>query len=746
MKKTILLFVFVFILLGVYHAYAQELPTVKSIEIKGLKRIEEAAVKSKITQKNEVPLSNEKTTSDIKNIYKMGYFDDVKVELKSFEGGIKLIYVVKEKPTIIKIDFQGNEEIDDSKLKDKIKLMPNSIADTALIQDNAEYLRAYYEEEGYWLAKIVPVINKINEDEVTLTYQIEEGVKIKIRKIVVEGAKGVSAGDVKSAIKTSEWWIFSFITSSGYYRKAEMRDDTERIKELYLNKGYLNIAVAEPKIDLIEEKTGIKITIKVSEGDQYKISSLDVNGNKVFTKEEIIAKVETTPQKVFNMSILRKDVATLTEMYTEKGYAVANVFPDIITDDVSKEAKIDFKINEGDIYKIGRIEITGNTKTLDKVIRREVRLNEGERYNSALLKRTNERINNLNFFETVELNPKPNTEEKLVDVDLKVKEKPTGALSVGGGYSSIDKIVGMAEITQRNLFGRGQFVRLKGEWGSRSSFYELSFREPWLFDMPVSFGAGIYSTKREYFGYTQKAKGFDISFGKTLSEYWESEIMYNFEKSLVFDVDTNASSMIKEQEGSHTTSKITPAIVRDSRDNFLNPHKGSRNSLYVTYAGLGGDTKFIKTNIDSMWFFPVYSTTFALRGRYGAGAGVDGKPLPIYERFYVGGIYTIRGIGYGQGGPKDDKDNMIGGEQQLIFNAEYIFPLISEMKLNGLVFFDTGRAFDNSKQLSDLKYTSGLGIRWISPIGPIRFEWGYNLKKKEGESTSKFEFAFGTFF
>ncbi len=731
--------------LGVCRVYAQELPTVKFIEIKGLKRIEEAAVKSKITQKSGLPLSNEKTTNDIKSIYKMGYFDDVKVDLQSFEGGIKLIYVVKEKPTIIKIDFQGNEEMEDSKLKDKIKLFPNAIADTALIQDNAEYLRAFYEEEGYWLANITPVINKINEDEVTLTYQIEEGSKVKIRKIIIEGTKGVSEGSVKGAMKTSTWWIFSFLTSSGYYKKVEMYMDIERIKDFYLSKGYLNITVGEPKIDLIDGKTGMKITIKVSEGDQYRISSLDVSGNKFFAKEELLKKVETEPKEVFNMSVLRKDIATLTEMHTEKGYAVANVYPDIIPDDAAKKAKIDFKINEGDIYKIGRIEVIGNTKTLDKVVRREFRLNEGERYNSVLLKRTKERIDNLNFFETVDLNQKPKPEEKLVNVDLKVKDKPTGALSVGGGYSSVDKVIGTVEITQRNLFGRGQFVRLKGDFGSRSTTYELSFREPWLFDKPISFGAGIYSTKREYFGYSQKAKGFDISFGKTFAEYWEAEIMYNFEKSLIYDLDNNPSDLIKEQEGSHTTSKITPAIVRDSRDNFLDPHKGSRNLWYITYAGLGGNTKFVKTGVDSAWFFPFYSTTFMLRGRYGAAAGIDSKPLPIYERFYIGGIYTIRGIGYGQIGTKDDKGNTIGGEQQLIFNAEYIFPIVKELKFNGLVFFDTGSAFDSRKQL-DMKYTSGLGVRWISPIGPIRFEWGYNLKQKEGESKSKFEFTFGAFF
>lgn len=750
MKKSALLFfyfiIIVFFAADAYSAFAQELPLVNSIEVKGLKRIEEGAIKSKITQKTGEPLSSEKTTNDIKSIYKMGYFDDVRVEIEPLEGGVKLIYLIKEKPTIIRIDFHGNEELDDSKLKEKITITPNSIADTVLIQDNADKLHAFYEEEGYWLSKIVPVVKKISDDEVSLTYQIEEGPKVKIKSIIIEGNKAFSKKEIKKVMKTDERWLFSFVTSSGYYKKETMNYDIEKIRDLYFNNGYIKVAVADPKIQLTEDKKGMLITIMISEGDQYRISPIEIAGNKVFSEDELREKIQSSSKNIFSREILRKDVAAITEMYSEKGYALVTIFPDLLPDDASKQVKITFKIDEGDIYRIGRIEISGNIRTRDKVIRREVRLDEGDIFNSTLLKRTYERINNLNFFEYVEMQPKPRPEEKLVDIGIKVKERPTGFISVGGGYSSVDKFIGTVDITQGNLFGRGQYIKLRGELGGRSSFYELSFRDPWFMDKPVSFGTGIYKTTRKFIEYDRKAIGFDMSFGKSLSEYWRGDITYNYERATIDNVDLNASSTIMEQKGTKTTSSITPAIVRDSRDNFLDPHTGSRNSLYMTYAGLGGDNAFLKGVIDSSWFLPVGETTFSIRGRYGYATGISGKPLPLYERFYVGGIYTIRGLGFGEAGPRDSNGEVIGGKNQIVFNAEYIFPIVSEARLKGVIFFDTGKAYDSLKDSGDFRYTSGAGFRWISPIGPLRLEYGYNLDKKPEETKGRWEFTFGSFF
>jgi outer membrane protein insertion porin family len=727
--------------------YAQELPLINSIEIQGLRRIDESAVKSKITQRPGEPISQEKTNEDIKNIYKLGYFDDVRAEIEPFEGGIKLIYMVKEKPTIVKIELQGNEEFDDAKLKEKLTITSGAIADAVLIQDNANKLRAFYEEEGYWLSRIVPVISTINPHEVSLTYQIEEGRKIKIRRIQIDGNKEISQSRIKKVMETKEWGIFSFITSSGYFKKERMDLDIEKVKDLYYNNGFIKVTVGEPGIQLTEDKTGMRIMIAVSEGDQYKISSVELSGNKVFTDDVIRKRITILPDRPFSKETLRKNILSISELYSENGYALITVNPDIIPDEGKKSVKVVLNIDEGDKYRIGRIEISGNTKTRDKVIRREVRLDEGDTFNSALIKRSYERINNLNFFETVDLAPKPRPEEKLVDIDVKVKERPTGFFSVGGGYSSVEQFIAMVELTQGNLFGRGQFLKLRAELGGKTTYYDISFKDPWFMNKPISFSTNIYNITKEYIEYDKKATGFGISLGKRFSEYWWTDIAYNFEHAEIFNVDEEASAIIRDQEGTSTTSSITPALIRDSRDNFLDPSRGSRNSVHVTFAGLGGTNKFIKGELDSAWFFPIGPTSVMLRGRFGYAKGFGGEELPLYERFYVGGIYTVRGLDFGDAGPRDEEtDDAIGGTEELIFNAEYIFPLLSEIRLKGVVFFDAGNAYEDFENFGELRYTTGAGLRWISPMGPIRIEWGYNIDKKEGEKSSRFEFAFGTFF
>ncbi|MGQ9570269.1 MAG: outer membrane protein assembly factor BamA [Thermodesulfovibrionales bacterium] len=745
-KKILLLFFFIFFLIP-WFVYSQELPIVNSIEIRGLKRIEESAVKSKITQRMGDPISQEKVNEDIKSIFKMGYFEDARAEIEPFEGGIKLIYAVKEKPTIVRIEFQGNKELDDSKLREKLTITPGAIADPVLIQDNSDKLKAFYEEQGYWLSSIVPITRKISHEEVSLTYQIEEGPKVKIRKINIEGNKYISEKVIKKAMDTKEWGVLSFITSSGYYRKEVMDLDLEKIRDLYFNRGYIKVTIGEPEIKLTSDKKGMIITIPVSEGVQFKISSVEFSGNKVFGDEEIRKRITLSPNTPFSKATLRKDILSISELYSENGYAVATITPDLIPDENARLVKVVLKIDEGDKYRIGKIEISGNTRTRDKVIRREIRLDEGDVFNSKLLKRSYERINNLNFFENVDVVPKPRPDKKLVDLEVKVKERPTGFLSVGGGYSSVDKLIGMIDLTQGNLFGRGQLLKVRGEFGARTTYYEITFRDPWFMDKPIYFSSTLYKLVREYIAFDKKSTGFGLSLGKDLSEYIRGDIAYNFENATIYDVSADASKIIKEQEGTFSTSSLTPSIVRDSRDNYIDTTRGSRNSIYLTYAGLGGKNKYVKGEIDSAWFFPIGKTTVMLRGRFGYATGIWGEDLPLYERFYVGGIYTIRGLDWGDAGPKDEETGEpIGGTSELIFNAEYIFPLVSEMRLKGVVFFDIGNAYESFDNFGKFRYTTGAGIRWISPMGPIRIEWGYNLNRKPGEKASRLEFTFGSFF
>jgi len=728
---------------------AQVAPLVTAMEIKGNKKIEEDSIRAKIRSRVEDPFSHETIQEDIKTLYTTGYFDDVRVEIEQFEGGIKLIFILKEKPTITSINFQGNKKIDSDKLKEKITISTGAMANLLLITDNVEKIISFYQTEGYWHVRVIPIIKEISPDAVALTFQIEEGPKVVIKRITIAGNKALSTKEIKKVMKTKERWLLSFITGSGIYKKEEIKVDTERIKELYHSKGYIYVMISEPQVTLSDDKKGLYIAISLSEGEQYKVGEVKITGNTVFTSDEIYKNIETATGKIFNRTALRNDIDKIIDLYMERGYARADINPLIDIDTEKKLTNITLSVTEGEIFRIGRIDITGNIRTRDKVIRREMRLDEGDIFNKKLLKRSYQRIMNLQYFDTVELTSEPKVEEKLVDLHVKVKEKLTGMLSIGGGYSSIDKFIVMGEISQANLFGKGLYLKLRTDLSSRRRNYSLTLRDPWFMDKPISASFSIYNEIYQYPDYDKDAKGFSVGFGKELSEYVGGNITYNLENVEISNVPGSASSLIKEQVGKKITSSISPAIWRDTRDNFLDPTTGSRYALYTTYAGIGGDNYFVKAISDNSWYFPaIWDTTVGLRGRLGYASGIAGKKLPLYERFYVGGIYTVRGLGFGEAGPKNEQGEKIGGNKELIFNAEYIFPIEREIRLKGVMFFDAGRSFDNNENISisALRRTTGLGIRWMSPIGPVRLEWGYNISPKPGEDQGKIEFTFGGLF
>jgi len=734
---------------GLLTASAETSPLIKMIEIRGNRKISTDTIFSKMNSKEGAPFSKSTVQEDIKKLYGIGYFDDISVEIESFEGGVRLIYIFKEKPSIISMDIQGNEELETKTIREKITLTTGAIANLALITDNAKKIVLYYHSEGYWLASVVPVINKVSDDSIALTFQIDEGPKVSIDKITIEGNKAVSAREIKSKMKTSEWWIFSFLTGSGVYSEEQMQADLFRIKELYQSRGYIYIAISDPQVTLSPDRKDLNITLSVSEGDQYRVGSIKVKGNTVFPDAELYEQVKTAPGLIFDRTALKKDIDKIIDLYMNRGYARADVDPLVDVNKEDKTADITLSVIEGGIFRIGRIDISGNIKTRDKVIRREIRLDEGDVFSKKLLTRSFQRLNNLNYFENVDIRPTPKVDAQLMDIDVKVEEKLTGMLSIGGGYSSVDKLMVMGEVTQTNLFGRGLHLKLKADLSSRRTNYNISIRDPWFMDKPLSASVGVYNDQTEYPDYDKKATGGNMSLGKELSEYVGGSILYEIEQVQITDIDDGASSQIKDQEGTSLTSSISPSIWRDTRDNALDPTSGSKNALYFTLAGLGGDNHFWKTTVDSGWFFPViWDTTFAVRGRYGWVKGYSTEEVPLYERFYVGGINTIRGLSFGEGGPMDEEDEAIGGVQQLLFNFEFIFPILDEMKLKGVLFFDYGGAFDNTYQLTDrnMRKTTGAGVRWMSPMGPLRLEWGYNLDKRENEDQHKWEFSIGGFF
>jgi outer membrane protein insertion porin family len=386
------------------------------------------------------------------------------------------------------------------------------------------------------------------------------------------------------------------------------------------------------------------------------------------------------------------------------------------------------------------------------VIRRELKLTEGEIYDTSSIKKSYERLKNLDFFEDMEIVPERKARENTVDLDVKVKEKSTGSFSIGGGYSTVDRLVALGEVTQNNFLGLGEMVKFKGEFGARRQNFVLSFMEPWLLDMPVSLRLDLIKEERVYNGYSKKSTGGTISLGRRFWDYYGTTVSYSYTNERYFDVSAAILALpgFAESANLHTTGKVGFNFYRDSRDNYIDPRRGSNHSVYAEYAGtaLGGQNAYYKAIGDTTWYFPFYwDTAFSLHGRIGYSEGLQGRDLPLYERFYVGGIGTVRGFDFGAAGPRVNGE-AIGGNKELIFNAEYMFPLVPAIKLRGVAFFDAGNAFGSGEKIDPgrLRYSTGAGIRWISPMGLIRLEYGFVLNRKEGEKPGKLEFTMGSMF
>jgi outer membrane protein insertion porin family len=736
------------------------------IEVQGNKRIETATILAKIKTKEGEVFSPAQIKEDIKTLYQLGHFEDVQVKTEGFEKGLKVIFSVKEKPLIREITFEGNDELTTEKLKEGMTLLPRTAFNIQLIQEAAEKIRLKYQDDGYYDAVVVPVITELRGGDRNVVFYIEEGKKVKLSDIIITGNKALTADEIKKPLKTQEHWFFSFLGRSGTLRTEELREDLETIRNLYYNKGYIQVQVDEPVIKLKNpaKKDKLVVYINIKEGDQFRVGSVTFKGNTILSDSELEKEIKLKQGDIFSREVLREDVNRIMDRYDGIARPFASVVPLFNIDQDKKTVSINIEIQEGGEVRIGRINVTGNTKTRDKVIRREMRLDEGDLYSKKALKRSYERINNLNFFESVDIAPERRLQEPIMDLNIKVKEKMTGTLSVGGGYSSVDKLVGIVEVTQGNLGGRGQLLKFKSQWGGKSRILMLSFMEPYLFDEPIWGRVDVYRQQQTYDGYQIYSDGFALGAGKSFDEFLSGSIKYSLDQSNVRDITvTPIPYVLLKQLDTYgtvvTTSALTASLTRDSRDFYLDPKTGSRNSIFVEYAGgpLGGDPNFIKSVADSAWYYPLFwDTVFMARGRIGYVGSLIDKPIPIGERFFVGGSSTVRGFRYGTAGPVDSAGNRVGGNKELIFNLEYNFPLVPAARLKGVIFYDMGRAFDDGFSgninepsrisLRDLKHAWGWGFWWLSPLGPLRFEWGYILHKKPEDQASQFEFSIGTLF
>jgi len=675
---------------------------------------------------------------------------DIKVEAEGFEGGLKVTFVLKEKPIIRAVTFEGNDKLSESDIRDKLEFAARTIYNSAAVAQAQQQIRSIYREKGYYEVSIDTKTEPVTEGEMNLVFIISEGRKFNVAHVSFSGNKAFSDRKLRKVMQTKKWTIFSLISGSGRLVDEILQEDRQRVLSYYQDHGYLEARVGNPEVTVLERKGKIEVEVAVTEGQQYRLGSVSLSGDTLVTLDDIRRKTESREGDIFRRSTFTKDLFNINQLYTEQGYAYVKVDYSSRLNLEERTIDITLLVDKGEQVHIGRVVITGNLATRDKVIRRNITFKEGDLFNSAELRKSRRKITNLGFFEAVDIIPHPR-EETVIDIDMELKEKLTGAFSMGFGYSSEDSISGQIRLSETNLFGRGQSTEVMVEYGAVRKNFSVSFGEPAIFDSRYSFGFKVFNMSKEYDEYDRHSLGGRLTLGRSIGEFFRGFLSFKHETVDVSDVAENASIFIKSQEGEATTNSLQLSLIRDSRDNYFNPTRGNRTVLTGEYAGgfLGGTNYFTKYSAETAQYTPLWwKLVFMVRGRVGVISGFDGREPPIYEKFYVGGLNSVRGFEPRSIGPEDSNGDPIGGYSELILNTEIIVPIDPAQGLNVVLFFDAGNAWRKNQpiEITDLRTGAGLGIRWLSPMGPFRLEWGWNLKPRGDEPNGDWAFAIGAFF
>ena len=737
---------------------------VRQIDIRGARRVEEGTIRLRLGTRVGEPYSPEKVREDVKALYAFGFFDDVLVEAEVFEGGLKLTYVLVEKPGVRTVQFVGNASIKTEKLREKIDIAEGSVVAPGALAQNAEKIRLHYEEEGYYLARVEPRLERVSGREVNVIFQIEEGDRFEVTDIGVVGNKGLTAKQVKDVMETRERFLYFFF---GTLKREDLRRDLDRIRALYLDHGYLDVKVEEPQVEVDRRAHRVKIVLRVSEGPQYRVGKVQVSGSRVFRDEEILRGLSTKPEGVFSRAGVQRDVLNVTEAYSQLGYLFVDVVP--ATDAHREALRVDvtLEVVEGKQAFVERIDITGNAKTRDKVLRREIELVEGNVYNSALLARSKKRLENLNYFEEVKTESKRGSADDKVNVGVEVKEKPTGQLTAGAGYSSLEGPLASVGVSQANFLGLGQVLSASAGLSFKTLRFNVNFLEPHLLDSDFSVAVNGYNERlnfKDFQGFNEDRRGGAFSFGRLLLPGVSASLGYRIEQIHIRDVDSTAPPLVQAaltvNDGYSVTSSTTLGAAWDARDNPREPTLGHRISGAATYAGgvLGFDNEFYKFSVDGEYYHPlVWKLVGHIHANLGYGEGYGKTPiLPLQERFFLGGVNSIRGFRNFTVAARDPVTGGVeGGNKAYFIQSEIIFPILDQFNVKGILFFDAGNSFGEREGLKlSLRAAAGPGIRLNTPLGVLGVFVGFNLSPKPAdpllgrsrENRTVFNFTVGSSF
>ena len=715
---------------------------VKEIGVEGNRRVQEAVILGRVQAKIGSPFNPSQLSEDLRSIFGLGFFDDVQLKVEDFEGGVRVIFVVVERPFVRDVDFVGNKKVTTSELQDKIDLKLGSVYNPVDVQKAKERLTEFYEQEGYFEVQISPEVEKFADGDVRVVFSINEGRQITIDRIVIQGNKGLTDREIKKALATREREYFIL---RGKLQRQKLDEDVERILALYNDHGYVQARVDGYDVAVDREKARVTLTFTVVEGPQYWVGEVTITGVTLFPESEVRRLVSLKPGDVYSRTKLRESIRQITDLYSTVGRASVDINPK--TDQLQATAKVNIflEINEGPEVYVERINISGNLRSQDKILRREIPMAEGDLFTLQKLQRARQRLLNLGYFENVDVATQPGSDKTRIVVNVEVTERPTGIFSIGGGYSSVDSFIGTIDLSQRNFLGRGWEASIRIRAGANTQQGIISFTEPWLFDRPLSAGFDIFSTARQFIEYDYETLGGGLRLSRPFAEYWRWHTGYRLTRDTISHLRDDSDPFLREEAGTRVTSLVSGALTRESRDSVISPTRGGQVSLNVDFAGLGGDSQFVKSVGSMSYFKPIWlDHILSGRGEAGYGFGWADRPLPIFERFYLGGPNSIRGFKFRKISPRDDTGVRIGGTSELLGNLEYIIPLPFNIRIAG--FFDIGNVygFNTKFDPTDLREAAGAGIRWQSPFGPIRIDYGVNLDRRKGEDFGALQFSVGS--
>jgi len=754
-------------------------PTVAAIEVTGNKRVAEDAIRVHITQQPGQALNPQTVDLDVKSIYKMGFFRDVSARLEHHAGRDVLVYSVKERPMVSDVAFKGmkNFKPSDDKIIAALKVHPGAILDPGRVKATVLGVKHAYEDKGYLDAKIVPDEIPRPGNNVAVVFDVNEGPLVRVTDITFTGNHHFSSRRLRGEMETAKHSFFlSWLTGTGVLDNKKLATDIDRLTSFYYDNGFLNVVVSQPAIKRHDDS--LTIAIHIDEGPIYKFSKIGFEGNLKFPAKELRKALTIKSGETFRGTRLQHDVLTLSDYYSSIGYAYVTVEPHTAVNPATHTVDVTFAIHPGREVLIDRINITGNTKTSDKVIRRELSVQEQQPYSADQIRESKARLDRLGYFSQTHITTQPATQPDRIDLNVNVTEANTASFQLGGGFDSASSLFGNFTLGDTNLFGGGESVMLNAEVGFLFQNYSLSYTEPWFLDMPLSLSLQLFDNESYLISFNQSAAGFSVQSYYPLTELGlrsigplslrdvNAGLGYQFESVGITGLPPFSTFDILRYKGYHLLSVISPSIRRFTVDNPIDPRTGSVQSLNVDIAGLGGSA-YIKSVFHIRYFFnflksPVWGSwveTPSLTVGIGTSLqGDKGSELPLYARFFPGGIggqgdvrgYQLYSLGpevitYNQLGQPINA-SAIGGSKELLLSNQISFPLINALGIRGFVFTDAGNSYrlNAAWPLTSLQASAGVGIFWRSPFGPISGDVSFPLNPRPNDQSIVLDIGAGS--